>query len=269
MNIEDYNAAEAQIHVASQMISLTGKNLVSPNPDDSHTTAKWDSDRGQIVGREFELKGNRYSVFVDAISFSFGINKNDDVMDEIDLHGLTYMQTVEPWKKWLIDAGYDAELDLSLHYELPASDHYKFESFTKPNQAILDSWVANRTLANAAYRKLNEIIGFESDINIWPHHFDSGTYHVFHETDGTADRSIGAGFAVADSMVNEPYFYIYGWFKDKQLDYSDAPSIVGSRWITDGWEGAVLPISAITNNPLEVVSEFYSKTSSYLKDKLK
>lgn len=215
------------------------------------------------------MDGAVYQVFVDPIDFTLGIMKNEVMHDSIPLHGLTYMQTVEPWKKWLTEAGFGGELDLSLHYDLPESDLYRFESFTKPDQAILESWVANRTLANQAFRKLNEMIGFDSDINIWPHHFDSGTYHVLHETDGTGDRSIGSGFALADSMVNEPYFYIYGWFKDRQLNYSDAPSIEGSRWITDGWEGAVLPISSITDNRLQAVSEFYSKTSSYLKEKLK
>ena len=51
MNVEDYNRAEAQLHVASQMISLTGKNLVPANPDDSQTTAIWDENKNQIVGR--------------------------------------------------------------------------------------------------------------------------------------------------------------------------------------------------------------------------
>ena len=40
MNLEAYIQAEAQLHVASQMISLTGKNLVEKQADDSHTTAK-------------------------------------------------------------------------------------------------------------------------------------------------------------------------------------------------------------------------------------
>lgn len=64
MNVEDYNRAEAQLHVASQMISLTGKNLVPANPDDSHTTAILDEKKNQIVGLPFEWTGRfiRYSL---------------------------------------------------------------------------------------------------------------------------------------------------------------------------------------------------------------
>lgn len=268
MNTKEYIKAEVQLHVASQMISLTGKNLVSPHPDDSHTTAKWDSDKNHIMGRAFELNGNRYSIFVDPIAFSFGINKNGNELDSMELHGLTYMQTVEPWKKWLEEAGFKGELDLSLHYELPASDLYRFDAFSKPSKGILKRWSDNRSLANQAFQKLNEMIVVESDINIWPHHFDTGTYHVLHKTNGEGDRSIGAGFAIADSMVTEPYFYIYGWYKDQKIDYSDAPQIECAQWITDNWEGCVFLISNIGENELEQVNEFYSITSEYLKRKL-
>ncbi|MFT4525192.1 MAG: hypothetical protein ACI9FU_002256 [Granulosicoccus sp.] len=267
MNTEEYIKAEAQLHVASQIISLTGKNFVAPNPDDSHTTAKWDTTKNHIVGRALELNGNRYSIFVDPVAFSFGINKNGIELDRVELNGLTYMQTVEPWKKWLEDAGSKGELDLSLHYELPASDLYRFDAFSKPSESILKSWVDYRTLANQAFQELIGKIGIESDINIWPHHFDTGTYHILHESDGEGDRSIGAGFNPADEMVPEPYFYIYGWYKDRKIDYSDAPLIEGARWITDNWEGCILPMSSINENRLEQVNEFYRITSEYLKNK--
>ncbi|MBL4587197.1 MAG: hypothetical protein JKX84_09105 [Flavobacteriales bacterium] len=269
MEIEEYIKAEVQLHIACQMLSLTGINLVPKQADDSHTTAVWNSDKGIIVGREFELNGNNYQVFVDPLDFALGFIKNGEETERFPMDGLFYMQTVEPWKKWLTEAGFSGELNLKLHYELPDNDLYKFESFSKPSNEILNEWVKNRTLANNALAELTEMIGAPSDINIWSHHFDTGTYYELHKTQGETDRSIGAGFGVADSMVSEPYFYIYPWHKDKKIDYADVPKLENGRWIIKNWEGAVLPLSELENDPQTTVREFYETASNYLKDKLK
>jgi hypothetical protein len=267
MDLKAYIKAEAQIHVASQLISLTGKNLVERQPDDSHTTAKWNSEKQLIVGRDFVLNGSTYSVFVDPVRFAIGLLKNGLETERVSLDGLTYIQTVEPWKKWIIDAGYEGELDLTLHYELPSSDLYKFDAFRKPDDEILNQWAKNRTIANSVFENLNESVGALSDINIWPHHFDTGTYHELHKTDGATDRSIGAGFNPADAMVSEPYYYIYGWYKDKEIDFSEKSELENGNWIVNDWKGAVLPISAVANQ--STVDNFYKNTSTYLKNKLK
>jgi len=267
MDLEQYIKAEAQLHVASQMISLTGKNLVEKQPDDSHTTARWNTEKQLIISREFELNGSTYSVFVDPINFALGITKNGTETNRVSLDGLTYMQTVEPWKKWISEAGFVDELDISLHYELPSSDLYKFDAFSKPSDDILALWAKNRTIANSVFENLTESIGAPSDINIWPHHFDTGTYHVLHKTNGEGDRSIGTGFNPADGMVSEPYYYIYGWDKDNKLNYSDIPQLENGKWITDNWEGAVLPITEVADE--KAVNAFYETASSYLKNKLK
>jgi len=88
-----------------------------------------------------------------------------------------------------------------------------------------------------------------------------------HKTEGATDRSIGAGFNPADDMVDEPYFYIYGWYKDNKLDYSDKPELVNGKWIIENWEGAVLPITEVADE--DAVNAFYETTSLYLKNKLK
>ena len=265
--MKDYKQAEAQIHVASQIISLTGKNLVEKQADDSHTTAKWNSEKQLLTGSEFQLNGNTYSVFVDPVGFALGMMKSGIKTNGVSLDGLTYMQTVEPWKKWLSEAGFKDELDLSLHYELPSNELYKFDVFRKPNEALLKRWAENRTLANKALSSLTEMVGTTSEINIWPHHFDTGTYYELHRTDGATDRSIGAGFNPADGMVDEPYFYIYGWYKDNEIDYSDKPELKSGKWIVDDWKGAVLPITEVKDQL--TVDDFYKDTSTYLKDKLK
>jgi len=267
MDIQAYIRAEAQIHLASQIISLTGKNLVEKQADDSHTTAIWNAEKQRIIGRDFVLNGNTYAVFVDPVGFAIDLLKNGSETERISLDGLTYIQTVESWKNWLPDAGFQVELDLNLHYELPSSDLYKFDAFSKPSSDILALWAKNRTIANSVFENLTKSVEAPSDINIWPHHFDTGTYYELHKTDGTTDRSIGAGFNPADGMVDEPYFYIYGWYKDNEIDYSDKPALENGKWIVDDWKGAVLPITEVKDQ--STADDFYKNTSFFLKEKLK
>lgn len=266
MNLEAYKKAEAQLHVAAQMISLTGKNLVNEKPDDNHTTGKWDAETECIVGKDFQLNGNTYAIFVSPIDFSLGILKNGKQTETVLLDGLTYIQTVEPWKKWLKDAGFDGELNLKLHYDLPENDLYQFNAFSKPSEDILKQWAANRTTATKVLANLTDLVDAPSEINIWPHHFDSGTYYELHQTDGETDRSIGAGFNPADGMVDEPYFYIYGWYKNNEIDYSDKPELTNGKWKIGDWKGAVLPISSANSDTF--VERFFNDSCEYLKSKL-
>ena len=266
MSMEAYIQAEAQIHVAAQVIALTGKNLIEPQADDSQTTAVWHAERQLLIGRDFSSNGNQFAVFVDPLDFAIGIHRNGAELDRVHLDGLTYLQCVDSWRKWLSTAGIANALDLTLHYALPETANYAFDVFDKPSEVVLSRWSTNRTMANQALRTLSETVGSPSDVNIWPHHFDSGTYYELHKTNGVTDRSIGAGFNPADAMVPEPYFYISGWHKDQSIDYADTPTMENGQWILDDWKGAVLPITYVKDP--SAVREFFTTTASFLMAKL-
>lgn len=263
MSNSTFNKAEIHLHIAAQMISLTGINFGEKKADDSHKTAQWDTESARILGRTFELNGNVYRVFVDVRAFELGLEKDGEVADSFPLDELTYSDTIASWKKWFADAGYTGNYVLELQYELPDTPEYQFDSFEKPSSDILIKWAALRTRANEGLSVLNTELGIFSEINIWPHHFDTGTYYVLHETDGAADRSIGAGLAVADSIVSESYFYIYGWGQDQKIDYSDAPVLCEGWWVKDGFEGAILP-----GTTCDEVNEFFRAASAFLRRKL-
>lgn len=258
-----FSSTEIQLHVATQMLSLTGINFVGKEDDDSHTTSRFDAQAARIVGRTFNLGGARYRAFIDVRGFALGLEKDGSDLHVLPLDGLSYDETVAPWKQWLVEAGHSGDLVLDLHYEMPESESYQFKHFAKPAAAILDEWITLRSLANDALSTLTTELGIASEVNIWPHHFDTGTYYVVHKTDGDVDRSIGAGLAVADSMVPEPYFYIYGWDKDAVIDYSEAPDLGAGKWITGGWEGAVLPSSSSEGS-----DAFYKLAVGFLKKEL-
>lgn len=269
MPVNAFTEAEVQLHRAAQMISLTGINFVQHVPDDSHTTSVWDAHHVKLMGREFTLGEQPFHVGLHAVRFELQLIRGDDVVESLDLDGRTEEQVIEQWKKWFRNAGYEGEFVVSLHYDLPDSAMYRADQFTKPDNALLEEWMRRRSLANRSLSWLNAHLDLTSEVNIWPHHFDTGTYYELHHVDGEADRSMGAGLAVADTMISESYFYLYAWRKEGTVDYSEAPLLPGGHWITDGWEGAVLPISQIPENADSSVQEFYRAASDFLRTRLR
>jgi len=51
------------------------------------------------------------------------------------------------------------------------------------------------------------------------------------------------------------------------LNNSNAPSINGGKWVTDGWQGSVLRASEV--NDLESVNAFFDSSYKFLLNQLK
>jgi len=79
--------------------------------------------------------------------------------------------------------------------------------------------------------------------------------------------SIGVGLAVADSVVSEPYYYLYGWTRDGEIDFSKAPKLKRGEWRTKEWKGAVLSVSTLTNQS-EELNNFCHQSFTFLKEQI-
>ena len=60
---------------------------------------------------------------------------------------------------------------------------------------------------------------------------------------------IGFGLAIEDQMVGAPYFYLSGYgLKGHEINYDSlAPLTYGNWKVTEGWKGAVLPLSLLAD----------------------
>ena len=47
------------------------------------------------------------------------------------------------------------------------------------------------------------------------------------------------GWAIPDSMVNEPYYYLSYWSETPVKDFSELPAPDAGEWIRSGWNGGV------------------------------
>ncbi len=264
----NFNQEEINVHRAVQLLSLTGVNLIKSLPDDSQNTAVWDKKSSTILGRSFELNQTTYQLGIRLTPFELVLLDNNlETVKSIDIGGLDQPALYSIWEDWLTNLGFKGELVTKVHYDLPENKHYTSNQFDGVTTEFAKAWSELRTMANSSMESLNKLSGITSEINIWPHHFDTGVYYAITLINGETTQSIGAGLAIADDMINEPYFYLYGWTKEGKIEYNDAPDLASGNWLTEGWQGAVLKASDF--NTLEEVNSFFESSYKFLLSQLK
>lgn len=133
--------------------------------------------------------------------------------------------------------------------------------------AGLKQWAEWRTITTNQLRALNEWSGLTSEIRIWPHHFDTGIYYAQNDAHGQEKTAIWAGYALADSISDEPYFYLSGYKRDEQINLLEAPPLSTGEWRqTSDWTGALLSISQVTTN--EQITAFFQESYAWLQRSL-
>ena len=269
MNLsEDFNREEINVHRAVQLISLTGVNLQDSLPDDSQNTSIWSEESKTILGRKFEINKTQYQVGIRFSPFELVLlNNNSEVINSIDIGGLDQPALYSIWEDWLLNLGFEGSLATKLNYELPDNIHYTSNHFDGVTADFANNWAELRTVANKALEKLNSFSGIDSEINIWPHHFDTGVFYSVTTVNSELTQSIGAGLAMADAIVNEPYFYLYGWTKEGRIDYNEATVLEAGEWLTEGWQGAVLKASEFSS--LKEINAFFEDSYQFLINQLK
>ena len=242
--LQAYNNAEISIHRICQLISLTGVNLAVHKSDDSHTNMAWEPENDCISGRFFELSNQQLRlIFLLSERVLKFENNEGKLVSSIFMDYADYETLVTWWRMQLQELGFKDDLIDQVHYDLPTTPQYKSTNIGEFS-AFVDVWKTLRTQANHVFEQLNQKTELTSEIRIWPHHFDTGVYY---ELNKVGTQAIGAGLAIADILQPEPYYYIYGWKKDKEIDFCNAPILTTGNWFTQDWKGAILPVSAINN----------------------
>lgn len=230
---------------AAQYPAMAGKYLVEQKPDDSNTNLKWIPDKNIFVGNLIE---NQYIVGLEPVSMELMIMDKDYQAIQILSMGIHTRKEIYEWlKKNLAHLNVDvSSLQEVMHYEIPpltGEEEWPFHA----DPDLLIEWSKYRTASNQEISSFANHFSTASEVRVWPHHFDTGTYIPL-ETDKNQEptKSIGLGFAIADTYVAEPYYYINNWHKKGPLKYTTLPNLEGGGiWNEKDWVGAVLPLSAI------------------------
>ena len=235
INVKSFNETEAMIHRASQFLAMLGKHYVANEQDDSNANLVWSESSGRIEGRKIQGEDPFYGA-LQIDDFSLSLIDDSGSSATVELNSRTKDQIFYWLKFQLLERGMDTgDFDYISHYEVPEHPVDLAAAFVQPEKDIASEWKAQRSNANTVLSRMNEMVGQESEVRIWPHHFDTGVYYPFGES-----MAIGAGWAIGDSLSPSPYFYIYGWSREGSIDYQTVPELQGGHWhVDDSWQGAI------------------------------
>jgi len=242
---ENIHQALRQQHHAAQFIAMVGHHLIPQQADDSNTNMEYIPDKDLLIGNSLP---NSMRVALQLAELKLLVlDKENKPKKVIQLDEKTKNEVFIELAQNLADVGIDVtKLKNELHYEIPSHPLDEGAAFSIKDK---NSFVENARYRYNAKIILNEIAeAFQQDeaIRIWPHHFDTGAFYVISKNEkGEMAQTIGIGFAIPDSMINEPYYYLSFWSADATEGLDELPSLPSGQWLMPDWNGAVLKHSEI------------------------
>ena len=240
--MKDYNKADQHLHLLCQVIGKVNRSYVPEKTDESHTNLYFDPWGNKILGRWIQTGSGSVLFALDLNTFKFEVlNASRKMILDVSTAGKTMEEIEKELEKLLPLAGLDPTgFRAPMPHAIPA---YPFSK--EPQEAIeteaLDLWKYYRKLANQTCYAFLGYAQAESEVRIWPEHFDTGIYFEYAGTMG-----IGFGLALEDSMAGEPYFYLAGYPKNDAFFYKNLPESPRWKWILgEHWKGVILPLSVL------------------------
>ena len=258
--INDLNQADRVLHSLAQLIALTGTNQLAAQPDDSQANIIWNSDQTRLEGQSFEHKNQPLRLVIDVPTFSLQfLDENDNLLATFGAENKTPAETMDWWQTAMQGWGFNPKKPLN--YQLDTTPIAQKTQYVRP--AGLNTWSDWRTVANQTLADLNKASGQTSDIRIWPHHFDTGVYYSIPDELGKERAAIWAGYAIADQVSSEPYFYLSGYNRQHPVDFTKASKLAIGHWLAGpDWQGACLLVSQITEP--EQITRFLTESYAWL-----
>lgn len=263
--MNSYIKIDQQIHFLAQVLARVNRSFLPKTEDDSHTNLAFDPIGQRLFGRWIEGSSNKVILSLNLRRSSFEwqddsdkcthsisfLNKNMKEI-EADIHASFHMLNLEA-----------DDFFKSMHYDIPDYS-FKAVKFAAFDKAVLDQWISFRSLANYASANVLNFLQSESEIRIWPHHFDTGIY-----TNPNSKFGIGFGLAMSDAENPSPYFYISAYPSSGQINYANIKELEFGDWkISDNWKGAVFALSDLDNldfiEQLNLINQFSKSTIKYV-----
>ena len=97
--------------------------------------------------------------------------------------------------------------------------------------------------AKNSIEKSLEFYQLESDIRIWPHHFDIGAFAKV-----TDNLSIGFGLAIPDKNIEDFYYYSTAYNSEGSLDTNNLEELSIGQWQKGSWDAATIEASNLNLN---------------------
>ncbi|MEO1022815.1 MAG: hypothetical protein AAFW89_09730 [Bacteroidota bacterium] len=259
------NEAQNQLHYAVQFIALAGKYLTATAEDDSHTNMAWNHQLSQFEGRVID---DKIKIVVHLPSFSLRIVSEDDhLLCTLELNKKPFQEVFDWMKERLPDFDVDTSLlERTMHFELPDHPVGHVSPFQMPDDELLNQLALHRSNSQRLLESVASPFEQASEIRTWPHHFDHGiSIPLELDSTGAVLRSFSVGYAIHDTLVDEPYVYVTQRKKDEVISYDDAPELAFGQWLPEKLQGAVLPFSELTtvDYQQEKIVRFIDQTTEW------
>ena len=271
---KNLNDALQQQHHAAQFLALIGHHLIPQQPDDSNTNMEYISDGELLLGNSLH-NGMRAGLQLEELNIRL-LDNEHNVKKVIVLDGKSRRKVFDELKQSLSDLGVEvAGFKTELHYEIPAHQLDKGTAFSVGDKRY---FIENTIYRHNAEVVLNEIANTNDHaepVRVWPHHFDTGTFiAVSYNNKGEVSQSIGIGWAIPDSMVNEPYYYLSFWSEKPIKSLKKFSPLDAGEWMMPDWNGAILKHTEIfkeqpSTKQHELVKSFFNSGIAILTNHFK
>jgi len=260
--MQEYNKSDRQIHWLSQVLAKANRAYVPEQKDDSHTNLYFDVVEKRILGRWIDGPEGKIILALNLQSLSFQwLDIRQRTLHEVSVLNNSMEKLEKSVSKYPGSLNMRTEeFSRPLHFEIP---DYKIETLSKGDisEEGFTSWIFFRDLANMACQNMLGYLQLESEIRIWPHHFDTGIY-----TQVTAYLGLGFGLAMEDSMFGRPYFYMSGYNIESPISYLNLSRLNAGEWeIGAHWNGAVLALNDISatsyEEAIKMIQSFIKETA--------
>jgi hypothetical protein len=238
-----------QMHLAAQYLAAAGISFVAKKEDDSHTNLGFDVPNCYMYTHPLSEAGDRLTLNYSTFSIDWILGKEKTTFS---LNGKSHKEVVA-WISETASAKLDRPYIYGFHYELPYTidDNFVF----KLDALKLKKLLQLRLVSQIALQQVVDEQKIISDVRVWPHHFDTGAFHV-------SEISIGFGMAPPDSLTENHYLYVSGYKGQDAVDVSNFAPLTLGEWKNDGFKGAILSANKLS---LEETKQFFTKAIDYYK----
>ncbi|MDF0555305.1 hypothetical protein [Kamptonema sp. UHCC 0994] len=247
-NIDPQSLTETriQLHYAIQFMAAVGNFLIEPQPDYSHASLTWNSELKVFVSSLVTAEQPFY-VALEPISLtSLVLDAQGNQLAEFSLpqknlnDGMNWLkQTIEPLGADLAKLNFVTYPD-----DFPDSAIARGATFNSNDEAKRQELTAYFANTNSILQAVSTRTEGTSSVHIWPHHFDIAMLISLPYTKKDEAVSIGVGMSPGDGSYDRPYWYVTPW------PYPDPTSLTqlagGGIWHTEGWVGAILTASQLS-----------------------
>jgi hypothetical protein len=256
-----------QQHHAAQFLTMASSTFVPEKEDDRHNSLAYETTLNSLITLPFNGdSGMRLGLRLTDLSILF-VDMEGHVVQTMRLDNRSKAEVFDALIKTMVDLDIPAEkIEENLHYSIPDQPLDNGDRFSIRDQPAFYENVVYRHNAEVALNRVTTRYKNASEPRVWPHHFDTGgLIPLSYDDQNRLSRSIGIGFAIPDSMVSEPYFYLSYWSADPLEKIDNLTPFSGQGiWKTPNWQGAVLPLSNLyrmqdSKDQLNAVNRFFDE----------